>query len=530
MMQLNVLEHARKGDPQAIALLMNRSLKPQGISVEAVLQESCLLFELNSEKVPDREALVQFIYKGMINLRVKSIQKIIISAQLANDNSTIWVQELDLETVEVEDLNIANSRLSVNTNSPNSELEENNSLSGKIDLDIQLIKSKLNSAFKQHSFHININLKNNYLQILIESVSVPNQSLVTAIIRKEISPLELQSLPLIKIYGREIGEELPAWFQEFELDQQKLIAVNSSNKQTANPEFLSILRTFKFASVVPYKDALSPELYSSNQVKLLLFFGLFPLAVSLLAYTSGLGPIVFILGIYYSSIWAVVLYNLLKPTAFSWTNTIKCALFTAFIGIPILLFAQGIPPFTYLYAAIRQEAILLKMIGFILGVGILEESCKALPVYLFLLRPGKLKDPLTSAFYGAISGLGFAIAEGVSYSYQYAIGLATGHTDLGLYVLLNTIRFVSLPLYHAIWAGIVGYFMGLAAINPSRQGSIIFIGLSVSAVLHGCYNTFSNGLIGFAILAFSILLFVTYLNRSQQIVDEMQKAEFSYKK
>jgi protease PrsW len=530
MMQSNVLEHAKQGDPQAIALLMNRSLKPQGISVEAVLQEHCLLFELNSEKVPDQEALVKFIYKGMINLRVKSIQKIIISAQLVNNNSTIWVKELDLETLQVEDLDITKSSQNATTNSTNIDLKNNNSDQDRIYQNIELIKTKLDAAFQKHSFHLNINFKNNYLQILIESVSVPKQSLVTAIIRKEIAPLDVKFLPLIKVYGREIGEELPAWFQEFELDEQKIVEVNSSKIQTANPEFLSILRTFKFASVVPYKDALNSELYSSNKVKLLLFFGLFPLAVSLLADTSNLGAIVFILGIYYSSIWAVVLYNLLKPAAFSWTNTIKCALFTAFIGIPILLLAQGIPPFTYLYAAIKQEGIILKMIGFILGVGILEESCKALPVYLFLLRPGKLKDPLTSAFYGAISGLGFAIAEGVSYSYKYADSLEKGHTELALYVLLNTIRLVSLPLYHAIWAGIVGYFMGLAAINPSRQGSIIFIGLSVSAVLHGCYNTFSNSLLGCGILAFSILLFVTYLNRSQQIVDEMQKAEFSYKK
>jgi protease PrsW len=513
MMQSNVLEHAKQGDPDAIALLMNRSLKPQGISVEAVLKEHCLLFQLNCEQVFDQEALVTFIHKGMNNLRVRSIQKVIISAQLSNDNSTIWMQELDLEPIEAKEIN------------PDDDSSQPSPAG-----EIQRINSRLNVAFKQHNFHININFKNNCLQILVESVLVPNQSLVTAIIRKEITPLEIQSFPVIKVYGREIGEELPAWFQEFEINQQKIVAIAPSKSQTANPEFLSVLRTFKFASVVPYKDALSPELYSSNQVRLLLFFGLFPLAVSLLAHTSGLGSIAFILGVYYSSIWAVVLYNLLQPVAFSWASTIKCALFTAFIGIPILLLAQKVPPFTFLYGAIDQQGILPKMLGFILGVGVLEESCKALPVYIFLLRPGKLKDPLTSAFYGAISGLGFAIAEGVSYSYQYALSLATGHTDFGLYVLLNTIRFVSLPLYHAVWAGIVGYFMGLAAINPSRRGSIILIGLSISAVLHGCYNTFSNSFIGFAILGFSILLFVTYLNRSQQIVDEMQKAEFSYKR
>lgn len=83
-------------------------------------------------------------------------------------------------------------------------------------------------------------------------------------------------------------------------------------------------------------------------------------------------------------------------------------------------------------------------------------------------------------------------------------------------------------LNHAIWAGITGYFLGLAAINRSRQAPIIFIGVAISAVLHGLYDTFSADLLGLAVLTFSILLFVTYLRRSKQMVDEMQKAEMSY--
>lgn len=98
-------------------------------------------------------------------------------------------------------------------------------------------------------------------------------------------------------------------------------------------------------------------------------------------------------------------------------------------------------------------------------MGVLEELCKALPVYLFLSRTGKLKEPLTSAFYGAMSGLGFAIAEGTSYSVTYALGLVEGELGFGSYVLINTIRFITLPLNHAIWACITGYFVGLAAIN-----------------------------------------------------------------
>lgn len=501
MTQPNLLEQAKKGDPKAITSLLNRSLQAQGISAEAILQDNCLLVWLQSHQVPNQTTSVAFIRQGMTKLGANTIKTVKVYARQESEDFPSWDAEFNLDNPELDVKQLASLG------------------------NVEAIASILNTAFNQQNINAKIIIKDYCLQILLESAKIPNQPLSTAILRKEIVTLKIQSIKTVKVYGRELQQEIPAWFQEFNVDVGKLTPIIPTKSAPQSAEFLAALRTFKFDSVVPYKDVFSGQLYSNNVVKLLLFFGLFPLGVGLMGRTSGLGSIAFILGIYYSSIWGVVLYDLLKPPAFSWTNIVKCSLFTAFIGIPILLLFQKIPPFTLLYTAVEQEGIIPQLIGFILGVGVLEESCKALPVYLFLMRPGKLRDPFTSAFYGAMSGLGFAVTEGVQYSYKYAMSLATGQSDFGFYVLVNTIRFVSLPLYHAVWAGIFGYFIGLAAINPSRKGSIIFIGLTISAVLHGSYNTFSSGILGFGILGFSILLFVTYLNRSQQIVSEMEKAE-----
>ncbi|MBR8838247.1 MAG: PrsW family intramembrane metalloprotease [Stigonema ocellatum SAG 48.90 = DSM 106950] len=413
--------------------------------------------------------------------------------------------------------------------------------------DSQAIASLMNRSLQPRGVTVEASFKDTCLHIWLKSNRVLNQQALVAFVRKVMMSLETESIITVRVYAQQTGESFPDWTEEFILTdiqpvepaipnfetprkQGNLMPVSTAAKQQLkNSEFFTALRTFKFSSVVPYKDALSSELYSSNTVRLLLFFGLFPLAVRFIITTAGLEQIAWILGIYYSSIWGVVLYDLLKPTEFSWSNTLKCVLFTTFVGIPLLLFVQKVPPFSLLYTVTNEVGLTSRILGFVLGVGILEESCKALPVYLFLLRPGKLKDPLTSAFYGAMSGLGFAMAEGVGYSRMYALILAAGQSDFGSYILSNTIRFVSLPLLHAIWAGIVGYFLGLAAINPSRSGSIIFIGVAISAVLHGCYDTFAGDLLGFAILTFSILLFVAYLRRSKQMVDEMQQAELGYK-
>lgn len=353
------------------------------------------------------------------------------------------------------------------------------------------------------------------LQIVLESAAVPMQESSVRFIRQELSTWQPALVKTVRVSGRQTGDGFFAWEETFPLLEAPLKA-----------DFFTTLKTFKFTAVVPYHDVFSSELYSSNMVRLLLFFGLFPLVVSKIVNPASLEQTAWLVGIYYASIWGIVLFHLIKPLEFSWSTTLKCILFTAFIGIPLLLFFQHVPPFRYLYAAIGSRLGLIpRWIGFVFGVGILEETCKALPIYLFLLRSKKLQEPLTGAFYGAMSGLGFAIAEGGTYSILYALGLREGEINFSDYVLSNTIRFVSLPLFHAMLAGIVGYFFGLAAINRSRQGAIVFIGIAIAAVLHGSYNTFSNGLLGIGIIAFTILLFVAYLRRSQQMVEEMRDAE-----
>ncbi|VEP14684.1 conserved membrane hypothetical protein [Hyella patelloides LEGE 07179] len=380
-------------------------------------------------------------------------------------------------------------------------------------------------------------LKDSYLKLILEAEQVPNQQKLVPLIQKTVTSLETDLITKIMLYGQKTGESFPEWNQELEIKtRQPQEKLSNFNRGTSTPEinkneFIEALQTFEFTSVVPYQQVLNPDLYRSNIVRLLLFLGLFPLAISsFYSNTSSLKDIAWILGIYYAFVWGIVLYKLIKPTQFSRKLTLQCVFFTAFVGIPLLIFVQQIPPFSFLYAAINSSNVISKLIGYVLGVGVLEELCKGFPIYLFLLNPGKLKEPLTSAFYGAMSGLGFAIAEGVHYSLIYAKNVSVGNLGITDHILLTTIRFISLPLIHAIWAGIVGYFIGLAAINPSRKKPIIFIGVAISAVLHGVYNTFSNNAIGLIVMAFSILLFVTYLRNSKEMIREMQQFEEKFPK
>lgn len=398
----------------------------------------------------------------------------------------------------------------------------------------------LNQTLQPRGVTAKVLLRDQCLKILLSSNRPLDQTAFVQLIQQQIDSLGLSSIASVRVYSQQ-GEGISAWSQAFVPVAYKPplpvpVATVAAKGTTAivkirieSQDFLASLRTFQLDSIFPYRDVFSRALYRSNTVRLLLFLGVFPLIINLVAEQVSLEQTAWLLGIYYASIWGVVLYNLIKPVQFSWSNTLKCVLFTTMIGIPLLLLFQQVPPFRTLYHAINSGP-LLRLVGFVLGVGVLEEICKGLPVYLLLSRPKKLYDPLSAAFYGAMSGLGFAIAEGAAYSFRYAVGLSKGQLALGSYVAANTIRFVSLPLFHAVLAGIVGYFISLAMINPSRRSAILFIGILIPATLHGLYNTFAGGIPALFIVGFTILLFVTYLRRSQQLVNEMHRAEMNSRK
>ncbi|MBI4784463.1 MAG: hypothetical protein HY785_24570 [Oscillatoriophycideae cyanobacterium NC_groundwater_1537_Pr4_S-0.65um_50_18] len=96
MTQPHILELAKQGDPEAIALLMNQSLQPRGMTATVERQEDLLEVVLEAERVPSREALTAFVQKGIANLGVESIRFVRIVGQQSGAMLPAWMQELDL--------------------------------------------------------------------------------------------------------------------------------------------------------------------------------------------------------------------------------------------------------------------------------------------------------------------------------------------------------------------------------------------------------------------------------------------------
>ena len=157
----------------------------------------------------------------------------------------------------------------------------------------------------------------------------------------------------------------------------------------------------------------------------------------------------------------------------------------------------------------------------IYSVGLPEELAKAIPVLavaviyrLWRYRPSGRHEltPKDYLFLGAVSGLVFGASEVVHYftvnglaefylTVQSALPsiqqlINTGHSapasvfavligPVRYFVLDFVWRFLTDPITHACWAGLTGYFIGLAATGRHKWYTVSWIGLVIAAILHG---------------------------------------------
>ncbi len=162
--------------------------------------------------------------------------------------------------------------------------------------------------------------------------------------------------------------------------------------------------------------------------------------------------------------------------------------------IPLKSLSPGAPIFTILIAA--------------LGVGIIEEGCKFIPLSIFIYPKRYFNEHTDGIIYFAIAGLGFGLPENILYTLQF--GASTGIARIFL-----------TPIFHAALTGMVGYFLinGKLA-HKSRVKAWLLLG--VAMILHGLYDFgLTTGKAIFALMSvlitisLSVLLFWLYFRATE---------------
>jgi RsiW-degrading membrane proteinase PrsW (M82 family) len=157
-------------------------------------------------------------------------------------------------------------------------------------------------------------------------------------------------------------------------------------------------------------------------------------------------------------------------------------------------------------------------LGQALVIGVNEELTKALPVLLaglFLLWYRKVKlDVRMWMFLGTVAGLTFGIAEQAFYTSTDIVGIheAQSNNEAVTGALAFAERIFVDGFQHAVWAGIAGFFIGMALNYGRRRVQLVILGVAVPAVLHALNDYLASSSVWLVILiqAASLLLFLGY--------------------
>jgi RsiW-degrading membrane proteinase PrsW (M82 family) len=248
--------------------------------------------------------------------------------------------------------------------------------------------------------------------------------------------------------------------------------------------------------------------------KLLFIAGIGLLPLIIYAGSAGAGDIriaYWAIAFYFSVLWAMFFYYLFPTPQIRVPSCAICFFGTGLISISLLLLATKLWPLKQIRGWTESSSLTSRLIGYLLGVGVPEETCKALVLY-YVWKTFPRLPPQVMMFYGLMAGLGFGIYEGVNYQTVWNVLYSQGYMDK--YYLLNLLRLTTLPFLHAIWTGTAGYFIGFAGLYPQRRRGLLLVAIGLPALLHGLYDTFGTSLVGLGVALLSVLAVNLYLAKS----------------
>ena len=224
------------------------------------------------------------------------------------------------------------------------------------------------------------------------------------------------------------------------------------------------------------------------------------------------------ISLYFSVIWGLFFYYLFRTDQVKLKTTIALFLATQILTtfIFFVLNIGALNPFEGLY---DTGNTLISLLSCIMGIGVIEELVKVMPIFIILYFSKEVVKPQTAVFYGLMSGIAFGVYEGVNYQLGPNFQMLLENDLSQAYVfsyLSNIARLTSLPFLHAIWCGIASYYVAFAFLYPRFRKSLCFLAILVPAIIHGvydylCFNV-PFALATVPVVVIGVVMLMVYLN------------------
>lgn len=274
------------------------------------------------------------------------------------------------------------------------------------------------------------------------------------------------------------------------------------------------LRYIGHAFIFPKDDM---ERHHLMEDKRLLILAIVGLSLSIIMLLPIGGYLVFYaVSLYFATIWGLFFSYFFRTRQISKGKAVSTFFLTQ-LGVFIIF--SGLNELNFFYN-FTSAPFPLSILGYILGIGLTEEFAKMIPLLVLERRAREPQLPQTMVFYGLMAGIAFGVFEGVQY--QTSINIRADYTTA---FVLNIARLTSLPFLHAVWAGICGYFVGMAGLYPQYRKSLYVLALFIPTMLHGLYDLFAGGfyLISLVIAFLSVFLLMAYLRRSNVLREKLRR-------
>jgi RsiW-degrading membrane proteinase PrsW (M82 family) len=257
---------------------------------------------------------------------------------------------------------------------------------------------------------------------------------------------------------------------------------------------------------------------------LVIAYALLPLIfLAMLSSSSDLSAPGWAYSLYVAPLWAMGFWMLIRPGRVG-----KREIWVA-VGIVIWTLVWINVVTIHVNAALNIRGSIKLVPALVIGVN--EEATKALPVLvagLFLLWYRKEKLSVTmSMFLGTIAGLTFGVAEQAFYTSTDIVGIheAQSNNEAVTGALAFAERIFVDGFQHAVWAGIAGFFIGMALNYRRRRVGLIILGVAVPAILHALNDYLASSSVWLVILvqAGSLLLFLGYTMSAASIEQRVRE-------
>lgn len=295
---------------------------------------------------------------------------------------------------------------------------------------------------------------------------------------------------------------------------EELLAVRGIRPRVRNRgTLMEQLRYIGHAFIFPKDDM---ERHHIMEDKRLLILAIVGLSLSIIMLLPIGGYLVFYaVSLYFATVWGLFFAYFFRTRQISKSKAVSTFFLTQ-LGVFIIF--SGLNELNFFYA-FTSAPFPLSILGYILGIGLTEEFAKMIPLLVLERRAREPQLPQTMVFYGLMAGIAFGVFEGVQY--QTSINIRADYTTA---FVLNIARLTSLPFLHAVWAGICGYFVGMAGLYPQYRKSLYVLALAIPATLHGLYDLFAGSfyLVSLVIAFLSVFLLMAYLRRSNALRERLR--------